>query len=98
MKIIIMANKKELIAKVAEVTGVTKKDVETIVNTLVGTIKETLVSGEEVVLSGLGKFTVVEVAGREGISKLKGEEKAWKTEDHKAPKFKFAKEIKDAVK
>ena len=51
-------NKTELIAAVAEKTGMTKKDAERVINATTETITETLAKGERVQVSGFGNFEV----------------------------------------
>ena len=51
-------NKTELIAAVAEKTGMTKKDAERVINATVETITEKMVAGEKVAMSGFGIFEV----------------------------------------
>lgn len=55
-------NKAELIAAVAEKTGLSKKDSEKAVNAAFDTIVETLVSGEKVQMVGFGVFGVKSAA------------------------------------
>ena len=55
-------NKAELIAAVAEKTGLSKKDSEKAVNAAFDTIVETLVSGEKVQMVGFGVFDVKAVS------------------------------------
>ena len=59
-------NKAELIAAVAEKTGLSKKDSEKAVNAAFDTITETLVSGEKVQMVGFGVFDVKERGVRIG--------------------------------
>ena len=47
-------NKTELIAAVAQNSGVSKKDAERVVNAAIDTITATLAAGEKVQLSGFG--------------------------------------------
>ncbi len=49
-------NKTELIAAVAEKTGMTKKDAEKALLAVVDSITETLVKGDKVTLVGFGSF------------------------------------------
>ena len=49
-------NKTELIAIVAEHSGVSKKDAERVINATVDTITQSLMKGEKVQLSGFGTF------------------------------------------
>lgn len=88
--------KKELVAAMAAKTEMTKKDTEEMLNTLVETICESLENGEEVAIAGLGKFEVRERAERNGRNPSTGE--AIVIAASKAPAFKAAKALKDAVK
>ena len=49
-------NKTELVAAVAQKTGLTKKDAERVVNAAVDTVVESMKKGEKVQLSGFGIF------------------------------------------
>ena len=60
--------KTDLIAKVAEQTGFTKKDAEMAVTAVLGTITNELVNGEKVSLTGFGTFEVKERAERMGTT------------------------------
>ena len=88
--------KKELISAIAEKTKMTKKDTETMVNAIVEVISETLANGEEVAISGLGKFSVKERAERTGRNPQTGE--AITIAASKVPAFKASKTLKDAIK
>ena len=59
-------NKSELVASVAEKSGLTKKDAEKAVNAVFDSITATLVSGEKVQLVGFGTFEVRERKERQG--------------------------------
>ena len=59
-------NKAELIAAVAEKSGLTRKDSEKAVNAAFDAITESLVKGEKVALVGFGAFEVKERAARVG--------------------------------
>ncbi|WP_010498361.1 HU family DNA-binding protein [Paenibacillus elgii] len=63
-------NKQELINRVVEKTGLTKKDAATVVEAVFTTINETLVTGEEVSITGHGKYAVRERAARTGVNPL----------------------------
>lgn len=54
--------KSQLIALVAKETGITKKNVTAVCNTLLSRMEESLAEGEDVMLSGFGTFTVNTVA------------------------------------
>lgn len=59
-------NKAELIAIVAEKSGITKKDADRVVSAAIETIAESLVKGEKVQLSGFGVFETKERKARVG--------------------------------
>lgn len=51
-------NKADLTSKVAEKTGLSKKDAEKAISATLASIKETLAEGDRVALSGFGTFEV----------------------------------------
>jgi integration host factor subunit alpha len=55
-------------------TGVTKKEAAKIVETLLQTIKSTLENGEDVLISGFGKFCVKEKKERRGRNPQTGQD------------------------
>ena len=59
-------NKDLLVKTVAATTGKTQKEVKEVVNATLEAITNALVEGNEVKLSGFGKFEVVERAERTG--------------------------------
>ena len=88
-------NKTELIAAVAEKTGLTKKDAERAVNATVEAITESLVKGEKVSVSGFGNF---EVKAREArVGRNPRTKETIQIPATKLPAFKAAKALKDAV-
>ena len=87
--------KTDLIAKVAEQTGLTKKDAEMAVTSVLGTITNELAKGEKVSLTGFGTFEVKERAARMGHNPRNGE--AMEIPASKAPSFKAGKALKEAV-
>ena len=88
-------NKTELIAEIAQKTGLTKKDAEQAVKALVETVTEQLKKGNKVQMVGFGTFEVSKRAAREGRNPQTGE--SMKIKASKAPKFKAGKGLKDAV-
>ena len=88
-------NKTELIAKVAERLGYTKKDTSAVVDVVFDVIKEGVVLGEEVSIVGFGKFGVTERSAREGRNPQTSEKIMIPAS--KAPKFKASSVFKDAV-
>lgn len=89
-------NKAEFIASIAEKNGMTKKAAGETVNLVLDAITDALTQGEEVALAGFGKFSVVEVEARERRNPVTGE--TFMAEAHKAPKFKFASNVKAEVR
>ena len=88
-------NKTEIIAAVAEKTGLTKKDAERVINAAVDTITETLVKGEKVSLSGFGIF---EVKAREArVGRNPRTKETIQIPATRLPAFKASKALKDAV-
>ncbi len=88
-------NKSDLITLTAQRTGLSKKDADLAVNTIVETISQTLIQGERVQLSGFGSFEVKERLARVGRNPHTGE-----TIDipaSKLPVFKPSKALKEAV-
>ena len=81
-------NKTELIAAVAEKTGLSKKDSDAAVAAMVDAITESLVQGEKVQLVGFGSFRM----GRNPHTKEQIEIPA-----SKVPVFKAGKALKDTV-
>ncbi|MDE1457072.1 DNA-binding protein HU 1 [Bacillus licheniformis] len=89
-------NKKELIGAVAEAAELTKKDVELVVDSTFDVITSALKDGEKVKVHGFGSFEVRERAARKGRNPQSGEE--IEIPATKAPAFKAAKALKDAIK
>ena len=87
-------NKKDIIKKVAENTGMTQKDVTAIVDTFVDAVINSIKDGK-VSISGFGTFEVVERAARMGRNPKTGME--IEIPASKSPKFKPAKAFKDFV-
>ena len=88
-------NKTELIAAVAEKTGLSKKDSDAAVAAMVDVITESLVQGEKVQLVGFGSFEVKTRAERMGRNPQTKE--PIPIPASKAPVFKAGKALKDAV-
>ncbi len=88
-------NKTELVASIAEETGLTKKDAEKAVKAFTDVVTAQLKKKNKVQLVGFGTFEVSERAAREGRNPQTGE--TMKIAASKAPKFKAGKALKDAV-
>ncbi|WGM08909.1 HU family DNA-binding protein [Arsenophonus nasoniae] len=89
-------NKPELISKVAEKSGLSKKDSEKAVNAFIETVTEALKAGDEVQLVGFGSFQVKPRAARDGRNPKTGE--TLKIAASNVPSFKAGQRLKEAVK
>ena len=88
-------NKTELVAAMADKTGLSKKDAEAAVKAFVDVVTEELKKGEKIQLVGFGTFEVSTRAARTGRNPQTGAE--MKIAASKAPKFKAGKALKDAI-
>ncbi|MCI6486562.1 MAG: HU family DNA-binding protein [Candidatus Limivicinus sp.] len=88
-------NKTELVAAVAEKTGMSKKDSEKAVNAAFDSITEALVAGEKVQLVGFGAFEVKERNARVGRNPKTKE--TIEIPASRVASFKVGKALKDAV-
>ena len=88
-------NKTELIAAVAEKTGLTKKDAERVVSATFETITESLKKGDKVQVFGFGNFEGKTREARTGRNPLTKE--TIQIPATKLPVFKASKALKDTV-
>jgi len=88
-------NKTELVAAVAEKTGLTKKDAEKALAAVVETVKEVVAKEEKVQLIGFGTFEARKRNARTGKNPQTG--KAIKIAAATVPAFKAGKAFKDMV-
>ncbi len=88
-------NKTDLVAKMAEVSGLSKKDSEKALKAFEEVVTAELVAGGDVRLVGFGTFDVKERAAHEGVNPQTKEKITIAAS--KAPRFKVGKALKDAV-
>ena len=88
-------NKAELVAAMAEKTGMKKNDAEKALKAFVDVVTDELVKGEKVQLVGFGTFSVVEKAERMGINPATKESITIKAK--KAIKFKAGAELSEEI-
>lgn len=88
-------NKTELVAAMAEQSGLSKKDAEKALKAFTDVVAEQLRKDDKVQLVGFGTFEVSRRAAREGRNPQSGE--VMKIAASKAPKFKAGKALKDLV-
>ena len=91
-----MPNKNDLIQSLIRKVGLSQRQAAESLSTILDEISKALSKGEEVVLTGFGKFLVSQRKEREGINP--------KTKEKiiipavKTPRFKAGQTLKDAVK
>ena len=88
-------NKTELIAAMAETSGLSKKDCESALTAFITVTENALKAGDKVQLVGFGTFEVKERAARTGRNPATGTE--IEIPASKAPAFKPGKALKDAI-
>lgn len=88
-------NKTELIAAMAETSGLSKKDCDAALAAFITTVETALKSGEKVQLIGFGSFEVKERAARTGRNPRTKE--TVEIPASKAPVFKAGQAFKDAI-
>ena len=88
--------KKDLVEVVADKTGLTKRAAAEAVDTMLDAISDALSSGDDVLLTGFGKFEVRNRAARTGINPKTMER--IQLPATKVPAFKAGKALKAAVK
>lgn len=91
-----MANKMDLVEKIAMAIGSTKADAERAMEAVIGTITECLKRGEEVSVAGLGIFEAKTRAGRTGRNPRTGA--TIQIASMRVPKFRASKTLKDAIR
>lgn len=89
-------NKAELVASMAEKSGLTKKDAEAALNSFMKSVEEALAKNDKVQLVGFGTFDVRERKARQGRNP-RNPEQVIDIPASKAPVFKAGKALKDTV-
>ena len=87
--------KAQIIEKISDKDGFTKKKSIEIVETLLDIIKSTLESGDDVLISGFGKFCVKEKKERKGRNPATGD--AMMLVPRKIVRFKCSGKLRDRV-
>ncbi len=88
--------KAEIVADIANKTGIEKVAVQAVVESFMESVKETMVSGENVYLRGFGSFIIKERAEKTGRNISKNTTIVIPA--HKIPSFKPAKSFVNEVK
>ncbi len=89
-------NKEQLVERVADKTGATKKDAMDILNTALDMVSGSLKRGEKVTLVGFGTFLIRKRKAREGRNPQTGVK--IKIPAKRVPAFTAGKELKATVK
>ena len=88
--------KADLVADIAQKTGIEKMAILAVVEEFMAVVKSSLTQGENVYLRGFGTFEVIERKEKTGRNITKGESIV--VPAHNIPKFKPAQEFKDALR
>jgi DNA-binding protein HU-beta len=89
-------NKSELVEQIAQRSGLSKDQAGEALGATIAAIEEGLAAGEEIAITGFGKFSVAHRSAREGVNPATGER--IQIAATKAPRFSAGAKLKDAVK
>lgn len=89
-------NKTDLVNNISSKSGLSKKDVESVLNGFLGEVTGALSSGDKVQLIGFGTFETRQRSGRTGRNPQTG--KAITIAASTVPAFKAGAKLKEAVK
>jgi DNA-binding protein HU-beta len=89
-------NKTDLINNISEKNGLTKRDVETVINGFLAEVTEALSNGDKVQLIGFGTFETRKRSGRVGRNPQTGED--INIPESTVPAFKAGNKLKEAIK
>jgi DNA-binding protein HU-beta len=89
-------NKTQLAGQIAERVGVSAAEAGRVLDATLQSLETALASGDEVTITGFGKFSVAERAARDGVNPATGEPMAIAAS--RAPRFSAGARLKDAVK
>ena len=87
--------KTEFVEKIAEESGISKKDADASVKAALKVLTDTMAAGDKITFPGFGTFEVRERSAREGKNPRTGE--AVQIAACKVPAFKAGKSLKDSV-
>lgn len=89
-------NKSELVEQIAQRSGLSKDQAGEALGATIAAIEDGLAAGEEISITGFGKFSVTHRSAREGVNPATGER--IQIAASKAPRFSPGAKLKDAVK
>ncbi len=90
-------SKQDLIAAIADASGITKRAASDALEALIGSITKELKKGNNVTVTGFGTFRVSKRAARTGVNPRNPTQKI-SIPAMKVPSFKAGKTLKDAVR
>jgi len=88
-------NKAELVEEVAAEVGLTKKDVNNVLDAMTSAITDYLARGEKITLVGFGTFLVQSRKARQGVNPQTGDKIEIAAKD--VPKFRPGRALREAV-
>ena len=89
-------NKSELVEQIAQRSGLSKDQAGEALGATIAAIEDSLAAGEEIAITGFGKFSIAHRSAREGVNPATGER--IQIAASKAPRFSPGAKLKDAVK
>jgi DNA-binding protein HU-beta len=89
-------NKSELVEQIAQRSGLSKDQAGEALGATIAAIEEGLAAGQEIAITGFGKFSVAHRSAREGVNPSTGQR--IQIAARKAPRFSAGSKLKDAVK
>lgn len=89
-------NKNDLVEQIAERAGLSKTQASEALGATIAAIEEGLAAGQEIAITGFGKFSVAHRGPREGVNPSTGER--IHIAATKAPRFSAGSKLKDAIK
>jgi DNA-binding protein HU-beta len=89
-------NKNDLVEQIAERSGLSKNQASEALGATIAAIEEGLAAGQEIAITGFGKFSVAHRGPREGVNPSTGER--IHIAATKAARFSAGSKLKDAIK
>ena len=88
-------NKANLVREIASrIEGATQKDVTIILDTFQEVVRDTVIAGDDVKMTGFLTFSKKHVPAKSGVSRIGGVEKPWATEEKDEISVKISKSFK----
>jgi DNA-binding protein HU-beta len=88
-------NKSQLIEMIAQKANLSKKSAAKAIDLFVDTVKDNLIKGKKVTITGFGTFSVSSRASRNGVNPQTG--RAIRIPASKVPRFKAGKDLRKLI-